>query len=211
VEDEGSTGERCAGGGRRCAGSPTYQHGVPLASTESNVILSIMESDPFSRAPRLGSAPQMRPEDAVGPSEAAANLAAAHESRSWLADRAIAPWWYNPIFGALNGGLISMAAARSSVLFAWSVVGYTFACGALMWWNQRRVGVWIQHHHGLENVVFIGQVLALGGVAGLACWLGLAHGLIWPFFVAGALALVLTVVFGKVTDTVLRAKLVAGP
>ena len=51
----------------------------------------------------------MWPEETVGLSDAAAALAAAHESHSWLADRAIAPWWYNPIFGALNGGLIAIA------------------------------------------------------------------------------------------------------
>ena len=150
----------------------------------------------------------MGPEETVGLSDAAAALAAAHESRSWMADRAIAPWWYNPIFGALNGGLIAIAASRSSMLFAWSVVTYTFACGGLMWWNQRRVGVWIEHHHGLENVVLTSQVLALGAVAAVACWLGLAEGLTWAFFACGALALVLTVAFGKVTDAVLRAKLV---
>ncbi len=159
-------------------------------------------------ATRWDAAPCPRPGEAVNPSDAAAALAAAHESRSWLADRAIAPWWYNVMFGALNGGLVAVAAARSTTLFAWSVVGYTFACGALMWWNQRRVGVWIQHHHGLENMVFIGQVIALGVVAALAAWLGLAKGLTWAFFAAGALALVLTVAFGKVTDAVLRAKLV---
>ena len=138
-------------------------------------------------------------------------VASAHASRSWLADRAIAPWWYNPIFGAPNGGLIAIAASRSTLLFAWSVVGYAFACGALMWWNQRRVGVWIEHRHGLENMVFTGQLLALGVVAALACWLGLALGLTWAFFAGGALALVLTVAFGKVTDAVLRAKLVGRP
>ncbi len=145
--------------------------------------------------------------DGVGPGEAAAALAAVGESRSWLADRATAPWWYHPMFGAFNGGLIAVGAARSAVLFSWSVVGYTFACGALMWWNQQRVGVRIQHHRGWENVVFIGQVLALAVVAGLACWLGLAQGLRVAFLAAGALALLLTVAFGKLTDVVLRARL----
>ena len=153
----------------------------------------------------------MGPGGTVGLSDAAAALALAHASRSWLADRAIAPWWYNPVSGALNGGLIAMAASRSTLLFAWSVLGYTFACGALMWWNQRRVGVWIEHRHGLENMVFTGQLLALGVVAALACWLGLAQGLTWAFFAGVALALVLTVAFGKVTEAVLRAKLVGRP
>jgi hypothetical protein len=56
-----------------------------------------------------------------------------------------------------------------------------------------------------------GQVLALGVVAALACWLGLAQGVTWAFFAAGGLALALTVAFGKVTDAVLRAKLVGRP
>jgi hypothetical protein len=30
---------------------------------------------------------------------------------------------------------------RSWALFAWSVAAYTVGCGALSWWNQRRVGL----------------------------------------------------------------------
>jgi hypothetical protein len=147
----------------------------------------------------------------VGADEAAEALASIGSSRSWLADRAIAPWWYNPAFGVLNGGLLAVGAARNPTLFAWAVVAYTFACGALMWWNQRRVGVWIQHHRGWEGVVFIGQVSALAVLVGVACWLGLARGLTDAFLAAGAAALVITVAFGKVTDVVLRARLEGRP
>lgn len=166
-----------------------------------------MESDGSSGAPRWVPSLGMGRRDNVGAGEAADALNAVRESCAWLADRAIAPWWYHPMFGALNGGLIAVGAARSTVLFGWAIVGYTFACGALMWWNQRRVGVWIQHHRSWENVVFMGQVLALAVVAGLACWLGLVQGLTTAFLVAGALALFVTVAFGKVTDVVLRARL----
>ena len=59
----------------------------------------------------------MGPGDTVGLSDtAAAALALAHASRSWLADRAIAPWWYNPMFGALNGGLIAIAACSQHLV-----------------------------------------------------------------------------------------------
>jgi hypothetical protein len=143
----------------------------------------------------------------LGSREAEAALAAIGESRSWLADRAIAPWWYNPAFGALNGGLLAMGATRSAMLFAWSVVAYTFACGALMWWNQQRVGAWINHHRGWEHVVFIGQVSALAALSALACWLAFGRGMTAAFLAAGVGALLVTVAFGKVTDVVLRARL----
>jgi hypothetical protein len=166
-----------------------------------------MESERPSQASQPWPERDRTLEGEVGSSEAAAALASIGRSRSWLADRAIAPWWYHPAFGALNGALLAVGAARNSMLLTWSVVAYTFACGALMWWNQRRVGVWIRHHQGWENVAFIGQVSALAGLVALACWLGLARGLTAAFPAAGAAALLVTVAFGKVTDVVLRARL----
>jgi hypothetical protein len=72
------------------------------------------------------------------PGEAASSLSAIDGSRSWLADRIIAPGWYHLAFGLLAGGVIAEAEIRNWALFAWSVADYAVGCGALSWWNQSR-------------------------------------------------------------------------
>jgi hypothetical protein len=143
--------------------------------------------------------------------EAASSLSAIDGSRSWLADRIIAPGWYNLAFGLLAGGVIAEAEIRNWALFAWSVAAYTAGCGALMWWNQRRVGVTMKYFDACTRAVFTAHVLALGGLAATACWLGLARGVHGAFLAAGVLAVPLTVVFGYWTDRLLRARLQAAP
>ena len=96
--------------------------------------------------------------------EAATALAAIDASRSWLSDRVIAPCWFHPAFGLLAGAVIAEAELRSVMLFAWSVVVYTIACGALMWWNQQRVGVAIQYFDWPTRAVYAAHVLALTGL-----------------------------------------------
>ena len=66
------------------------------------------------------------------PGEAAGSLSAIDGSRSWLADRVIAPAWYHPAFGLLAGGVIAEGELRNWALLAWSVAAYTVGCGALM-------------------------------------------------------------------------------
>jgi hypothetical protein len=168
--------------------------------TESQAILSIMESHQgpdFTRA-----------EIAAG--DAASAISAIDGSRSWLADRIIAPGWYHLAFGVLAGGAIAEADARSWVLFAWSVVAYTLACGALMWWNQRRAGVAMTYFDARTRAVFASHVLVLSALIATACWLDLDRGTHGAFLAAGVLAVPLTVVFGRWTDKLLRARLRVG-
>jgi hypothetical protein len=146
----------------------------------------------------------------IAPGEAASAISAIDGSRSWLAERIIAPGWYHPAFGLLAGGVIAEAEMRSWALFAWSVVAYTAGCGALMWWNQRRVGVAMKYFDACTRAVFAGHVLTLGALIALACWLGLDRGIHGAFLVAGVLAVPLTVVSGRWTDKLLRARLQAG-
>ena len=141
--------------------------------------------------------------------EAASAISAIDASRSWLADRIIAPGWYHPAFGLLAGGAIAEAEIRSWMLFAWSVAAYTAGCGALMWWNQRRVGIAMRYFDACTRAVFAGQVLTLSGLIAVACWLGLDRGTHGAFLAAGVLAVPLTVVFGRWTDKLLRARLQA--
>jgi hypothetical protein len=145
----------------------------------------------------------------MAPGEAATALTAIGVSRSWLSDRVIAPCWFHPAFGLLAGAVIAEAEIRSVMLFAWSVVTYTIACGALMWWNQQRVGVAIQYFDCRTRAVFATHVLALTGLITVACWLGLDQKIHGAFLVAGILAVPLTVVFGRWTDRLLRVRLQA--
>jgi hypothetical protein len=90
------------------------------------------------------------------------------------------------------------------------VAAYTVGCGALGWWNQRRVGVAMKYFDARTRAVFVGQVLALSGLIAFACWLGLDRGADGVFLAAGVLAVPLTVVSGRWTDKLLRARLQAG-
>lgn len=146
----------------------------------------------------------------MAPGEAASAISAIGGSRSWLADRIIAPCWYHIAFGLLAGGVIAEAEIRSWTLFAWSVAAYTVGCGALMWWNQRRVGVAMKYFDARTRAVFAAHVLALSALITFACWLGLDRGAHGAFLAAGVLAVPLTVVAGRWTDRLLRARLQAG-
>jgi hypothetical protein len=143
----------------------------------------------------------------IAPDDAASALAAIDSSRSWLADRIIAPGWYHLALGVLAGGAIAEAEARSWALFGWSVVGYTLGCSALMWLNQRRVGVAMKYFTARTRAIYIGQVLTVSALIVIACWLDLDRGMRGAFLVAGLLAVPITVVYGRWTDTVLRARL----
>lgn len=145
----------------------------------------------------------------VAPGEAASALSTIGASRCWLADRVIAPGWYHLASGVLAGGVIAEAEIRNWVLFGWSVAAYTVGCGALAWWNQRRVGVAMEFFDCRTRAVFAGHVLALSGLIAAACWLGLDRGMHGVFLAAGALAVPVTVVSGRWTDKLLRARLQA--
>jgi hypothetical protein len=51
-----------------------------------------------------------------------------------------------------------VAEIRNWMLFAWSVAACTVGCGALMWWNQRRVGVVMKYFDARTPAVFADHV-----------------------------------------------------
>lgn len=144
------------------------------------------------------------------PAEAAQAMSVIEGSRSWLADRLIAPSWYHLAFALLAGGAIAEAEVRSWLLFGWSVAAYTVGCGALSWWNQRRVGVSMNYLTGCARVVFGGHVLTMAALITAACWLGLDRGIHGVFLAAGLLAVAEHLLFGRLSDNLLRARLRAG-
>jgi hypothetical protein len=145
----------------------------------------------------------------VAPAEAAGAMAAIAGSRAWLADRIIAPRWYHLTFGLLAGAAIAEAEARSWAVFAWSVAGYAVGSGALMWFNQRRVGLVMRYFDACTRAVLAAHVLALTALIALACWLDLDRGVRGAFLLAGVLAVPITLAFGRWTDRVIRARLLA--
>ena len=142
---------------------------------------------------------------AIPPEEAASAMAAIEDRRAWLADRLIAPRWYHPALGVLAGALVAVAETRNWPLFYWTVAGYSAGCGALMWMNQRRVGVAVKYFRRRVSVIFAAQVLTLSALVAVACWLDLDRGRRGAFLVAGVLAVAIAIVFGRWTDRALRA------
>jgi hypothetical protein len=151
-----------------------------------------------------------RTASSVEPAEAAVAMAVIDHSRDWVAGRIIAPGWYHPAFGLLAGAAIAEAEARSWAVFAWSVAAYTLGCGALMWFNQRRVGLVMRYFDAATRAIWAANVLALSALIALACWLELDRGVRGAFLVAGVLAVPVAVLFGQWTDRVLRARVRAG-
>jgi hypothetical protein len=105
----------------------------------------------------------------------------------------------------LAGALIAVAERRNWPLFSWTVAGYSAGCGALMWMNQRRVGLAVKYFRGRVSIIFAARVLTLSALVAVACWLGLDRGRRGAFLVAGVLAVAITIVFGRWTDRALRA------
>ena len=146
----------------------------------------------------------------IAPEEAASAISAIGGRRSWLADRIIAPGWYHLSLGLLAGGAIAEAEMHSWVLFAWSVAAYTAGCSALMWVNQRRAGVTMKYFDACTRAVFAGHVLTLSTLIAVACWLEVDRGTRGAFLAAGVLSVPLALAFGRCTDNLLRARLLAG-
>ncbi len=149
-------------------------------------------------------------ESRLNPREARAALDAVAESRSDIADRLCTPWWYHPILGVLCGGLIAVAGSGTPLPVLLGAIA-VFGLGVLMLVTvyRRIAGVWVHDHaagprarRSALAAAVVGIVIAAAGAA-----FGLGFDLWWPPIAAGALIAVLTVVWGRHFDTLLRAYL----
>ncbi|MFB9659831.1 hypothetical protein ACFQS3_08690 [Glycomyces mayteni] len=149
-------------------------------------------------------------ESRMNPEEARAALADVDRTRSDIADRLYTPWWYHPILGVLIGGLAAVAGSGARLAIVWGAVG-AFAIGAyLLATAYRRItGVWVDGYSGgprsrrsAMNAVFIGIAIAAVGAV-----FGLGFELWWPSVAAGIVLAVLTTVWGRHFDRLLRADL----
>lgn len=148
-------------------------------------------------------------ESSVNPREARAALDAVQQSKSDLADRVYTPWWYHPILGVLCGGLVTAAtvgAPLAAVLGAVAAFGLGVAVLSKVYW--RRIGVQVTGYPGPRTraaaMIAVSVGLALAAVSAV---LGLALDLPWAAVAVGAAVAVLTVVWGRRFDAILRAEL----
>jgi hypothetical protein len=142
--------------------------------------------------------------------EADASLGVIAAQQRALADRLVTPWWYHPVLGLLQGGMVLVLASWSVPVLLGGTVVYSLGVGLLVGAYQRLTGVWVQ---GLRAgrpgriSVALGVSFAVMAAAAVAAR---ALGATWFAFVAAALVFVATVVLGRWFDQELRAELRGG-
>ncbi|MEU6857370.1 hypothetical protein AB0B28_00635 [Glycomyces sp. NPDC046736] len=146
----------------------------------------------------------------MNPEEARAALAAVEQSRSEVADRLVTPWWYHPILGILVGGLSAVAGSGAGLAIVWGAVAL-FGIGIYLLATayRRLTGVWVGGYEGgprSRRSVMVATVVGVA-IVGTGAVVGLGLDLWWPSTVAGVVVAVLTVVWGRRFDALLRADL----
>jgi hypothetical protein len=148
-------------------------------------------------------------ESRLNPQEARDALAAVEQSRSDIADRLYTPWWYHPILGILVGALIAVAGFTFNPVYTGgALVAFSIGVFLLVLIYRRKAGVWADGTAGpraRRQAIIAGVV---GGILALSSYaLVLVVGTWWPAVTIGALLAVLTGVWGRHFDKVLRADL----
>ncbi|THV28958.1 hypothetical protein [Glycomyces paridis] len=149
-------------------------------------------------------------ESKMNPQDAQVALAAVEQSRSDIADRLVTPWWYHPILGLLVGGLGAVAGSGARLAVVWGAIA-AFGVGVYLLATayRRLTGVWAD---GMSGGPRARRSVTVAGIVGVAIMgggaiTGLGLELWWPSTVAGAVIAVLTVVWGRHFDEVLRSEL----
>lgn len=147
-------------------------------------------------------------ETQLGSDDATNALNLVTSSRSTLAEALVTPRWYHPALGLLVGALLAAQAIPSLTVRNLMLVPYALGLIALVLGYRRQTGVMI---NGLRPrsgrpwavaLIIVLLVLFIGGI-GLRMGLGWS----WSPVVAGGLAFVAVIAFGRRFDTAVRAGL----
>jgi ABC-type iron transport system FetAB permease component len=124
---------------------------------------------------------------------AAAQLAALRADRVALADRAVAPWWYDVTLGLLLFGFLSSYAFDSLWVTFPALIVFMAGLGALVAAYKRITGIWMNVTWG-AMAAWMAVVLPV-----LVAAFVLAEGFDqrWAMVVAGAVLGVAVVLFGR--------------
>ncbi|RAN79168.1 hypothetical protein B5P43_14635 [Bacillus sp. SRB_336] len=140
--------------------------------------------------------------------EARETLAAVGRARSDAAGRLVTPWWYHPVLGLLNAGLVLAVALGSPVVV---IVGALLCClgmGILVGAYKERTGMWISGLRAGKASWWACLLMAVYLVCVVAAVVpGRLGGLSWPAWLAAAALAIATVVIGRRFDEALRAQL----
>ena len=143
--------------------------------------------------------------------DARSSLAAVDQARAAAADRLITPGWYHPVLGLLTAGfLVAMVLGDIGVQIV-ALLVFSAGTTALVAAYKRVTGVWIDGFRAGPATrwsVTMGVILALVALGAFA--LHRETGDLWPVWMAGALAVVLVMVFGTLFDRSVRKGLRAG-
>ena len=125
--------------------------------------------------------------------DAAAQLAALQADRAALADRVVAPWWYDVALGLLLFGFLA-SYAFDSLWVTFPALVVFFACVSVLVSAYKRItGVWV-NIDAKTMAIWVAVVLT---VLAPAFWLAEAHDQHWVMVPAGAVLGVAVALFGR--------------
>jgi hypothetical protein len=124
---------------------------------------------------------------------AAAQLAALDADRAALADRVVAPWWYDVALGLLLFGFLSSYAVDSLWVTFPALVVFGAGLGALVAAYKRITGIWV---NVTWPVMLVWSALVLA-VLVPAFVLAEGHGQHWVMVPAGAVPGLAVILFGR--------------
>jgi len=125
--------------------------------------------------------------------DAAAQLAALQADRAALADRVVAPWWYDVSLGVLLFGFLASYAFDSLWVTFPAVVLFLGALGALVAAYRRITGIWVNITWG-AMAIWLAIVLP---VLVAAFVLAEGYGHHWVMVPAGAVLGIAVIVMGR--------------
>ncbi|MCD0443315.1 hypothetical protein LO763_06705 [Glycomyces sp. A-F 0318] len=148
-------------------------------------------------------------ESQLDPQAARAALDAVDQSRSDMADRLVAPWWYHPLLGVLVGGLVTVATADIPFQALLGVIAvYAAGLAALIAAYRRKARVWVGFWDGgpktRRSAGLLFALLLVILVAGATVSMGAE--ITWTAPVTGLVVAVTMTLWGRRLDAIARAE-----